>query len=276
MTIRTPIMNVMTGAARKAARVLRRDFGEVEALQVSRKGPADFVSAADQRAEQILFDELKRARPHYGFLMEERGQVEGEDRAHRWIVDPLDGTTNFLHGLPHFAISIGLAREDDIVAGVVYDPIRDELFMAERGQGAWVNDKRLRVSARTHLRDALIATGIPFHGCEGHERFQSELARVMGEVAGVRRFGAAALDLAYVAAGRYDGFWERNLKPWDIAAGVVIVREAGGAVTEISGGSDILGAGSIVAGSAGLHDPLRRLLAGEPAAGGGLERLGHR
>lgn len=266
MSIRTPLMNVMTGAARKAARALRRDFGEVEALQVSRKGPSDFVSAADRRAEQVLFDELKRARPQFGFLMEERGQVDGEDRDHRWIVDPLDGTTNFLHGLPHFAISIALARQDEILAGVVYEPIHDELFIAERGQGAWLNDRRLRVSGRTQLKDSLIATGIPFHGCEGHERFGGELARVMTEVAGIRRFGAAALDLAYVAAGRFDGFWERNLKPWDVAAGIILVREAGGLVSDHSGEAGMLNGGSIVAGTAGLHEPLRRLLiAGGPA-----------
>ncbi len=265
MTIRTPIMNVMTAAARKAARVLRRDFGEVEALQVSKKGPADFVTAADERVEQMLFEELKRARPAYGFLMEERGLVEGQDRSHRWIVDPIDGTTNFLHGLPHFSISIGLARENDIIAGVIYSPAPDEMFMAERGQGAYLNDRRLRVASRTNLTEALIATGIPFHGLPGHERFRAELAVIMAEVAGVRRFGSAALDLAYVAAGRYDGYWERGLKPWDVAAGIVLVREAGGSVTEISGGDAMLSSGSILAASAGLHDPLRRLLAGAKA-----------
>jgi len=262
MAITSPLMNVMTAAARKAARGLRRDFGEVEALQVSRKGPADFVSTADERVEKTVFEALSQARPGYGFLMEERGAVEGTDKIHRWIVDPLDGTSNFLHGLANFAVSIALERAGQLVAGVVFAPLSDEMFTAERGQGAWLNGKRLRVSARKNLTEALIGTGIPFHGRPGHDEFSAELKAVMPEVAGIRRFGAASLDLAYVAAGRFDGFWERNLCPWDIAAGIVLVREAGGYVTEIGGGANVLDGQSILAANPALHGPLNRLLAG--------------
>jgi myo-inositol-1(or 4)-monophosphatase len=242
----SPTLNVMIAAARKAARALARDFGEVENLQVSRKGPSDFVTSADLKAEKTLFEELSKGRPGYSFLMEERGAVEGSDKTHRWIVDPLDGTTNFLHGIPHFAISIGLEREGVLVAGVIYNVVRDELFWAEKGAGAYLNDKRLRVAARSDLRDALIGTGAPFHGRPGQEQFLAEAGRVIAASAGIRRMGSASLDLAYVAAGRYDGFWERNLAPWDIAAGAVLVREAGGFATEIDGG-DFLKTGCIVA-----------------------------
>jgi myo-inositol-1(or 4)-monophosphatase len=242
----SPTLNVMIAAARKAARSLARDFGEVENLQVSRKGPADFVSSADHKAEKTLFEELSKARPGYSFLMEERGAVEGTDKSHRWIVDPLDGTTNFLHGIPHFAISIGLEREGVLVAGVVYNVVRDELFWAEKGQGAYLNDKRLRVTARSDLRDALFGTGAPYHGRPGHEVFLREVERVIAVSSGIRRFGAASLDLAYVAAGRFDGFWERGLSAWDVAAGAVLVREAGGLAKEIDGG-DFLQTGAIVA-----------------------------
>ena len=238
-------MNLMIAAARKAARSLARDFGEVENLQVSRKGPSDFVSSADIKAEKTLFEELSKARPGYSFLMEERGAVEGTDKSHRWIVDPLDGTTNFLHGIPHFAISIGLEREGVLVAGVIYNVVRDELFWAEKGQGAYLNDKRLRVAGRTDMRDALFGTGAPYHGRPGQEQFLQEVARVIEASAGIRRMGSAALDLAYVAAGRYDGFWERNLNAWDLAAGAVLVREAGGFAKEIDGG-DFLQSGAVV------------------------------
>ncbi len=257
----SPTLNVMIAAARKAARALARDFGEIENLQVSRKGPSDFVTAADIKAEKTLFEELSKARPGYGFLMEERGAVEGSDKSHRWIVDPLDGTSNFMHGIPHFAISLALEREGVLVAGVVYNVVRDELFWAEKGAGAYVNDRRLRVAARTDLRDALIATGIPYHGRPGHEVFLSEVARVMTGTAGVRRFGAASLDLAYVAAGRFDGFWERGLSAWDIAAGAVIVREAGGVANEIDNG-DFMKSGAIVTSNPSLIAPLMRLLRG--------------
>jgi myo-inositol-1(or 4)-monophosphatase len=255
----------MTAAAYKASRRLVRDFGEVEQLQVSQKGPADFVSAADLRTEKILHEELERARPGYGFLLEEGGHIPGPDTHHRWIVDPLDGTSNFLHGLPHFAISIALERDREIVAGIVYDPLRDETFWAEKGVGAYLNARRLRVSARRHLKDALVATGIPYLGHGEPATFLKSLDAVMGRVAGVRRFGSAALDLAYVAAGRYDGFWETALGAWDIAAGILLVREAGGYVTEIDGGTRMIESGSVLAANDHLHPLLKEIL--RPAYG---------
>jgi myo-inositol-1(or 4)-monophosphatase len=260
MAVQPPIINVMEQAARKAARGLIRDFGEVEQLQVSRKGPSDFVSAADMRAERVLLDELRRARPRFGLLMEESGAKPGKDEHNRWIVDPLDGTTNFLHGVPHFAISIAQEQDGEIVAGVVFEPLRDELFWAARGAGAYLNRRRLRVSSREHLRDALIATGFPFRGKPKHPRFVDSLAEVLPQVAGVRRFGSAALDLAWVAAGRYDGFWEFGLEPWDTAAGLLLVREAGGRVTDAEGGDAILEVGSVIATNARLYDPLAELV----------------
>ncbi|NQV20482.1 MAG: inositol monophosphatase [Rhodospirillales bacterium] len=261
MALRSALINVMANAASKVARRMVRDFGEVEQLQVSKKGPADFVSTADLRAERDLKAELKRARPKFGLLMEESGYEEGEDKTSRWIVDPLDGTTNFLHGIPHFAISIAAEVHNEIVAGVIYDPIRDETFWAEKGSGAYMNDRRLRVSARDKLPEAVFATGIPFHGRPGHSEFLSTLEHVMSEVAGVRRFGSAALDLAYVAAGRYEGFWENGLSYWDVAAGIIIVREAGGYVTDFQGESARLPDGEIVAANDKLHTTLRRLVA---------------
>ena len=254
------LMNVMLGAARKAGRSLARDFGEVEQLQVSLKGPANFVSAADHRAEEILYAEFTRGRPGYGLLMEERGVVEGADRTHRWIVDPLDGTTNFLHGIPLFAISIALERDGELVAGLIFNPISQEFFTAERGKGAFLNDRRLRVAARTELSDCVIGTGIPHAGRPEHELFLKELAVAMAASAGVRRCGAAALDLAWTAAGRFDGFWERNLRAWDIAAGIVILREAGGYVSDPTGRDDMLKTGSIVAGNEMIHRKLLKLL----------------
>ncbi len=245
------LLNVMIAAARKAGRALARDFGEVENLQVSRKGPSDFVSSADIKAEKTLFEELSKARPGYGFVMEERGVVEGTDKTNRWLVDPLDGTTNFLHAIPHFAVSIGLEREGVLVAGVIYNVVRDELFWAEKGAGAYLNDRRLRVAARTDMRDGLFATGTPFLGKPGHDKALKEIGNVIAKSAGIRRFGSAALDLAYVAAGRFDGYWERNLNVWDIAAGAVIVREAGGTVIEVDGG-DFMQTGSILASNASL------------------------
>jgi len=255
------LINVMTQAARKAARSLVRDFGEVEQLQVSIKGPANFVSAADHKAEEILFRELNKARPQYGFLMEEGGEVEGADKTHRWIIDPLDGTTNFLHGIPMFAISFGLEREGQLVAGVIYDPIMDELFTAERCKSAYLNDKRIRVSARKAIGDAVVATGIPHRGRPSHSRFHREIEAVCKAVAGVRRTGAASLDLAWTAAGRFDAYWEHDLKPWDIAAGIVIVREAGGIVTDVDGGADMLDTGALVAGTSAIQKELTALLA---------------
>ncbi len=238
MSTASALLQVMIAAARKAGRKLKRDFGEVSELQVSRKGPSDFVTKADLQAEQTLVEELSKARPGYGFLAEERGVVEGSDKTHTWIVDPLDGTTNFLHGLPHFAVNIALERRDaGIVAAVTYNPATDELFWAEKGRGAWLGDtRRLRVAARRNLSDCILATGIPFQGHGQHTRFLKELHQVAPRVAGVRRFGSAALDLAYVAAGRFDGYWERDVKPWDIAAGALLITEAGGAVTTVDGG----------------------------------------
>ncbi len=256
----SPALNVMTAAARKAGRRLIRDFGEIEQLQISLKGPADFVSIADQRTERILVEELQKARPGYPILTEESGLIDGPDKSHRFIIDPLDGTTNFLHGIPHFAISIALEREGQLVSGVVFNPITDEMFIAEKGHGAYLNDTRLRVAARKEVKEALFATGVPFMGKEGHERFLKELAAVMAATPGVRRFGSAALDLAWVAAGRYDGFWERNLKPWDIAAGILMVREARGVVTDMDGGAKMLDGGHVLAANEALHPQFLKLL----------------
>jgi myo-inositol-1(or 4)-monophosphatase len=262
MAMKPPIVNVMSEAARKASRGLLRDFGEVEQLQVSQKGPADFVTEADLRAEKIVRSELSRARPDFGFLLEEAGEVPGKDGDQRWIVDPLDGTTNFLHGIPHFAISIAHESRGEIVAGVIYDPLRDETFWAARGIGAYVNNRRIRVSARGELATAVLATGIPFADRPGKAAFCAALQPVMERTAGVRRFGAASLDLAFVAAGRVDGFWEVGLSPWDIAAGIVLVREAGGFVTGIDGTKEPLYGDTILAANATLHRPLSELLRG--------------
>jgi myo-inositol-1(or 4)-monophosphatase len=256
------LVTVMINAARRAAKSLRRDFGEVEALQVSKKGAADFVSAADIRAEQAIFEDLSKARPRFGFVMEEKGEIEGADNSNRWVVDPLDGTTNFLHSLPHFAISIALERDRQPIAGVVYNPATDELYWAEKGEGAFLNERRLRVSARSELDSALFATGLPFKGRPGLAQALAEAGRVLEQTAGVRRFGSAALDLAYVAAGRYDAYWERGLNPWDVAAGIVLVREAGGVVSEIDGGAKPQSAGSILASNVDLHEKARALIVG--------------
>jgi myo-inositol-1(or 4)-monophosphatase len=250
----------MVGAARKAGRGLVRDFGEVEKLQVSVKGPANFVSAADRRAEELLRAELAKVRPGYGFLGEEGGRHEGPDKTHTWIVDPLDGTTNFLHGIPQFAISIGLEREGVIVAGVIYNPATDELFTAERGKGAFLNDRRLRVAARKNLAEAVVACALPHLGRGDLAQFRKELAAVQPKVAGLRRFGAAALDLAYVAAGRFDAYWERNLSPWDMAAGILLVREAGGYVSDAAGHDSMFATGDIVAGNETMHGQILALL----------------
>ena len=258
--LHSALLNVMIKAARQAARALKRDFGEVEHLQVSLKGPANFVSAADHRAEQILREELAKARPGYCFLGEECGRIEGPDKTHTWIVDPLDGTTNFLHGIPHFAISLALQRDDAIVAGVVYNPVVDELFTAERGKGAFLNDRRLRVAARQRLTDAVVSCGLPHFGKSDTELCRREHVAVQERVAGLRRFGAAALDLAWVAAGRFDGYWERNISAWDIAAGMLLVREAGGFVTDMDGADGMLGKGHVVAANETIHKELLTLL----------------
>jgi myo-inositol-1(or 4)-monophosphatase len=248
MSVISPLMTVMIAAARKAGKAISRDFGEVENLQIAKKGPSDFVTAADLKAEKVLYEELMKARPGYGFLGEERGHEVGTDKTARWIVDPIDGTTNFIHAIPHFAISIALEREGRLVAGVVFNPITDDLYWAENGKGAFHNDKRLRVAGRKDLGECVLATGIPFKGKPGHTQMFKDLHQFTQRVAGIRRFGSASLDLAYVAAGRFDGFWEHDLGLWDIAAGVVLVREAGGQCHEIYGG-DFMQTGSIVAGN---------------------------
>lgn len=252
----SPALNVMIAAAKKAGRALIRDFGELENLQISKKGPADFVSSADSRTERILVEELTRARPGYGFLLEEAGTVEGRDKTHRFIIDPIDGTTNFLHGIPQFAISIALEREGTIVSGLVYNPVTDEMYVAERGHGAYLHDRRLRVAARKQMSDILVASGAPFLGKDGRDEFLGELDQIISSTAGMRRFGSAALDLAWTAAGRFDAFWERNLKPWDIAAGILLVREAGGVVTDMDGREAMMEVGHILAANDTLHRPL--------------------
>jgi myo-inositol-1(or 4)-monophosphatase len=252
----SPSLNVMIAAAKKAGRGLIRDFGELENLQISRKGPADFVSTADSRTEKILVDELTRARPGYGFVLEEGGIVEGRDKTHRFIIDPIDGTTNFLHGIPQFAISIALEREGALVSALVFNPVTDELYVAERGHGAYLHDRRLRVAARKQLSDILVASGAPFMGKEGRGEFLPELDAIIASTAGMRRFGSAALDLAWTAAGRFDAFWERNLKSWDMAAGILLVREAGGMVTDLDGRDSMLDCGHILASNDTLHRPL--------------------
>ena len=260
MATRSALINVMARAADKAARGLRRDFGEVEQLQVSLKGPGDFVSNADHKAERAVRQELSRARPGYSFLMEESGAIPGQDSEHRWIVDPLDGTTNFLHGLPHFCISIALERAGEVVAGVIFDPLKDELFWAEKGIGAYLNDRRLRVSARRQIANALIATGTPYGQGGDRPRYLRQLDAIMASVADVRRLGAAALDLAYVAAGRYDGYWEYGLQTWDIAAGLLLVREAGAYLSEPDGGENPMSSGDVLAANDHLHGLLQSAL----------------
>jgi len=261
---RSATITVMIRAAFAAAKFLKRDFGEVEHLQVSEKGPGDFVSHADIRAERTVRAELARTRPDYGFLGEEGGETKGDGR-NRWIVDPLDGTTNFLHGVPHFAISIGLERENEIIAGVIYQPISDELFWAEKGNGAFVDtpsarSRRLRVSGRKDPARALVGTGIPHLGKGDHAGYHAKLAAVTERTAGVRRWGAAALDLAFVAAGRYDAFFELGLAPWDVAAGILMVREAGGVVSDIAGKPYELGGPSLLASNFGLRDSMVEIL----------------
>src|SRR5947209_31787 len=254
------LLNVMLAAARKAGRSLKRDFGEVANLQVSLKGPANFVSAADHRAEDILRTELLKARPGYGFLGEEGGSREGSDKTHTWVIDPLDGTTNFLHSIPHFAISIGLVRDGTPIAGLIYNPANDETFTAERGKGAFLNDRRMRVAARRRLADAVVCCALPHHGRGDLALFRREMAAIPDKVAGLRRFGAAALDLAYVAAGRFDAYWERGLSAWDIAAGVLLVREAGGFITDLTDQERTIEAGDVIAGNEFMHRELLDLL----------------
>ncbi len=258
--LHSALINVMVKAARRAGRSLNRDLGEVENLQVSLKGPANFVTLADKRAEEMLYSDLAKARPGYGFVGEEGGTREGSDKSHTWIVDPLDGTTNFLHGIPQFAISIGLSREGTVIAGVIYNPATDELYIAERGKGAFLNDQRLRVAGRRKLSECVVACGLPHIGRGDHALFLKEMGALQDKVAGFRRFGAASLDLAYVAAGRLDGYWERNLSPWDIAAGQILIREAGGVVSGIEGHDNALTTGNVVCGNEYVHAELVKVL----------------
>jgi myo-inositol-1(or 4)-monophosphatase len=274
MVAHSGLITVMQKAARKAAPKIRRDFGEVEQLQVSRKGPADFVSNADRQAEATIVDELRHARPDWGLLLEEGEAIAGDPTKPRWIVDPIDGTSNFLHGIPHFAIAIAVQEPrlsgsgpggqgwGEISQGLVYQPLTDESFWAEKGRGAWLQDRRLRVSARRDLNDALIATGIPYKGHGDSARWRRIYDAVGPEVAGIRRFGSAALDLAWVAAGRFDGFWEEELKLWDIAAGVLLVREAGGYVTDYRGADRALDNCQVLAANDQLHSKLHKLVGG--------------
>lgn len=255
-------LNVMIKAARVAGRSLAKDFREVENLQVSSKGAGDFVSRADIAAEQIVRDILMEARPNYGWVGEESDAVEGKDPTRRWIVDPLDGTTNFLHGLPHWAVSIALEHKGELVAAVVFDAAKDEMFVAEKGQGAWLNESRLRVSDRTKMIESIFATGLPFGGRPELPEALQDMARLLPTCAGVRRFGAAALDLAYVAAGRYEGYWERSLNEWDIAAGILLVREAGGFVEGVKAGEHALESGSVIAANASIFETFSRLIRG--------------
>ncbi len=258
--LHSAVINVMIKAAHRAGRSLKRDLGEVEQLQVSLKGPRNFVTAADKRAEEIVREELAKARPDYGFLGEEGGTHEGSDKTHRWIVDPLDGTTNFLHGIPHFAVSIALERSGTIVAGLVYNPANDDVFVAERGKGAFLNDQRIRVAGRQRLAEAVVACGLPHYGRGDLELGRNEIEAAQQHFAGLRRFGAAALDLAWIAAGRFDAYWERDLSPWDMAAGIILVREAGGFVTDLDGDDAIFTKGHVAAGNDTMHRELLKLL----------------
>ncbi|MCE8526775.1 inositol monophosphatase [Ruegeria pomeroyi] len=255
-------LNIMIKAARKAGRSLVKDFREVENLQVSMKGAGDFVSKADIAAEAILKEELRNARPTYGWVAEEGGSEEGEDPTRRWIVDPLDGTTNFLHGLPHWAISIALEHKGKVVAGVIYDAAKDEMFFAEKGEGAWMNDQRIRVSGRHRMIESIFATGLPFGGRADLPLTLQDLARLMPVCAGVRRWGSAALDMAYVAAGRYEGFWERRLNAWDMAAGIIIVKEAGGLVEALDPENSILDSGEVICANGDIFDPFAKVIRG--------------
>jgi myo-inositol-1(or 4)-monophosphatase len=258
--LHSAVINVMIKAAHRAGRSLKRDLGEVEQLQVSLKGPANFVTAADRRAEELLYEELSKARPAYGFLGEEGGMREGTDKTHRWIVDPLDGTTNFLHGIPQFAVSIALEREGVIVAALTYNPANDELFVAERGKGAFLNNQRIRVAARRRLADAIVGCGLPHYGRGDLRLSRFEIAAAQQNFAGLRRYGSATLDLAWVAAGRLDAYWERDLSPWDMAAGILLVREAGGFASDLDGGDAIFAKSQIAAGNETMHQELIRLL----------------
>jgi myo-inositol-1(or 4)-monophosphatase len=258
---RTALLNIMVTAAFKAGRSLTKDFGEIENLQVSVKGPADFVSNADKSAEKIVHAELSKARPTYGFLMEEGGEIKGSDGQHRWIIDPLDGTTNFLHGIPLFAVAIALQRGEEIVASVIYNPIMEELFIAEKGSGAWLDEKkRLRVAGRKHLADSVISTGIKVTGTPNDPLHLRQLGQIAPAVAGIRRTGSASTDLAWLAAGRFDGFWEARLSPWDVAPGALLIREAGGTITDFGGAAGHVWNGQVIAGNETIHGQLLKII----------------
>ncbi|MEM6602664.1 MAG: inositol monophosphatase family protein [Pseudomonadota bacterium] len=259
--MQSALYKVISQSVEKALRPLGRDIREIEKLQVSRKGPGDFVTGADTRTERIIKEGLSKARPAFGFIAEEGENSVGSDKDHNWIIDPIDGTTNFMHGIPHFGISVALQHKDEIIAGYIFDPAKGEEFFAEKGKGAFLNGDRLRVSGRTDLSECLIGTGLPFIGCEGHDRTEREISSIMPKTAGIRRMGAASLDLAYVAAGRYDAYWEHNLKVWDIAAGILIVKEAGGSITTTSGNQDMLKTGDILASNQHIHSDIQKLLA---------------
>jgi myo-inositol-1(or 4)-monophosphatase len=261
MPAKSSLITVMERAARRAAPQLRRDFGELESLQIDSKGPADFVTRADRAAEATLREELNKSRPEYGFLLEEGGAVTGVMGAPRFIIDPLDGTSNFLHGIPHFAISIGVEEQGEITAGVVYNPLTDETFWAEKGKGAWLGDRRLRVSTRRQMSEALFACGLPFKGVGSADEYATILKNLMPQVAGVRRFGAATLDLAWVAAGRFDGYFENDRMPWDLAAGLLLVREAGGFASDYKGKTASHMRGDIIVANPSLHGNLHKIIA---------------
>lgn len=255
-------LNIMFKAARKAGRALIKDFGEVENLQVSSKGASDFVSRADIAAEKTIHEMLMDARPTYGWLGEETGEMPGADPTRRWIVDPLDGTTNYLHGLPHWAVSIALEHKGKIVSAVIYDPVKDEMFFSEKGNGAWMNDRRIRVSDRRRMSEAVFAASLPFGERGDFAATIHDLSRVMPISAGVRRWGAAALDLAYVAAGRYEGYWDRGGKIWDLAAGTLIAREAGALLQAIDPAADPLESGDLICCNEGLFDSFAAAIRG--------------
>ncbi len=255
------LMNVMVNAVRKAARGVQRDYGELASLQVSTKGPGDFVTAADKRCEKVLSGELAKARPGYGFLMEESGAVKGTDPDHRWIIDPIDGTANFMHAVPFFAISVALERAGEIVAGITYNPVSDEMFVAEKGQGAFLNNRRLRVAVRKDIHDALLSCPLPHRGRTEHALSRAEIGAMQGKVIGLRHLGSATLEMAYVAAGRLDGMWQRNLSPWDLAAGIILLREAGGFIADTDTDKNPLDTGNIIAANADLLPQIKHELA---------------
>lgn len=257
---RSAILNVMVQAAIKAGRSLARDYIDAKSLNITLKGPANYVSQADIKSENIIKSTLMTAKPDYSYIMEESGQIIGKDHQHKFIIDPLDGTTNFLHNIPYFCVSIALESQNNLVAAVIYNPILDELFTAERGKGAFLNDRRIRVSAQKNLENCLMCTGIPFIGRAGHGKFLKELSLIMPQIAGIRRNGAAALDLAYLAAGRFDGFWEYNLQLWDIAAGILLIKEAGGFISNCENKPAFAANETIVAGNEYTHKTLLKLI----------------